>query len=275
MLVQALRNAVADLPPVGTSEWANNESRLRQLLLDSDPEEFLSWDVMIKTMFVRNQTYTEFELKCLREQPDWESRWQQAIRESPVGRPAPCRWLPCSSGNLIHHAYHLVQLEQKAAKRISDFDLIFEFGGGYGSMCRLVYNLGFRGDYVIFDLPTFSLLQEFFLSRVIDSSKMIVCYISDLPRLRDALADRTNNSLFIATWSVSEVPIELRETILGLVSPFGAFLTAYQKQFAQVDNIDFFRRWRESQQGIRWSDWRIDHLPNHHYLIGVQKGCLN
>lgn len=280
MLVQALRDAVADLPPVEVSGellWQSNESHLRQLILNGDPQEFLQWDVIVKTMFVRNQPYTRLELKCLREQSDWGSRWQQAIRESSVGRPTSCRWLPCSSGNLIHHAYHLLQLEQKASKRIDDFGLVFEFGGGYGSMCRLVHNLGFQGAYVIFDLPTLSLLQEFFLKSigVTDASKRTVRCISDLHQLRGALASYrgVNNSLFIATWSVSEVPVELREVFLDLVSPFNAFLIAYQKRFAQTDNVSFFRKWRErrSQQNTRWFDWKIDHLPNHRYLIGISK----
>ena len=42
-------------------------------------------------------------------------------------------------------------------------DVIVEFGGGYGSMCRLVRKLGFKGRYVIFDLRPILALQKYYL----------------------------------------------------------------------------------------------------------------
>ena len=64
---------------------------------------------------------------------------------------------------MIHHAYHLAQFEEKTRTQVHEIDFVLEFGGGYGSMCRLFYNLGFRGRYVIFDLPSFSALQIYYL----------------------------------------------------------------------------------------------------------------
>src|SRR5207244_11597755 len=49
---------------------------------------------------------------------------------------------------------------------VDDLACVLEFGGGYGSMCRLFHNLGFRGRYLIFDLPAFSALQRFFLRSI-------------------------------------------------------------------------------------------------------------
>jgi hypothetical protein len=44
-----------------------------------------------------------------------------------------------------------------------DTDCIIEFGGGFGSMCRLVHALGFRGQHIIFDLPPVWALQRYYL----------------------------------------------------------------------------------------------------------------
>jgi hypothetical protein len=45
---------------------------------------------------------------------------------------------------------------------VRGFDFVIEFGGGYGSLCRLFFNQQFKGQYVLFDLPPFSALQHFF-----------------------------------------------------------------------------------------------------------------
>jgi hypothetical protein len=107
-------------------------------------------------------------------------------------------------------------------------------------MCRLFHNLGFRGRYVIFDLPPFSALQRYYLKasgfpvRALPTTSVseqgIFC-ISDMEQLRAVLKDRmpaTIDTLFIATWSISETPISFRESLLSLVSSFKSFLIAYR-----------------------------------------------
>ena len=161
-------------------------------------------------------------------------------------------------------------------------DFVFEFGGGYGSMCRLIYNLGFQGKYVLFDLPAFSALQKFFLKsigitvhsfEIFKSAQHGVHCISDLEELKEILSnDKENNSMFIATWSISETPIELRNPVLSLALSFKAFLIGYQAQFGEVDNIGFFKDWTSAQDNVEWQDWQIEHLPNRNrYLVGKRK----
>lgn len=42
-------------------------------------------------------------------------------------------------------------------------NIVLEFGGGYGSLCRGFHRCGFKGKYMIFYFPHFSTLQRFFL----------------------------------------------------------------------------------------------------------------
>lgn len=264
-------------------EWFTNVNRLKELVLNHNPREFLRWDIILRTMSVAYASYITPELKYLKSRSDWESRWRKAIKECPVGHPIPHWRHPRSSGNLIHHAYHLVQFEEKTTMRVNNMNCIFEFGGGYGSMCRLVHNLGFQGKYVLFDLPAFSALQKFFLKSIyiavhtVDSFKKaekgVVC-ISDIEQLREILSNHTEagNSMFIATWSISETPLKLRALIFPLISSFKAFLIGYQNQFREVNNIDFFKNWTVAQGDIEWYDWKIEHIPNHNrYLVGKRK----
>src|SRR3712207_7978939 len=39
---------------------------------------------------------------------------------------------PESSGNLLHHAYHVCRFEEATGLRAEQLELVVEFGGGYG-----------------------------------------------------------------------------------------------------------------------------------------------
>ena len=288
-LVEDLRNAFRGIQardtaglPDSEKSWAQHMNRLIELVLDHNPREFLRWDVIGYTMYVNSPGYIATELKYLKSQSDWNSRWREAIQESAVGHPLPYWRYPRSSGNLIHHAYHIAQFEEKTGTRIADVETIFEFGGGYGCMCRLVHDMGFRGRYVIFDLPGFSSLQQFYLNSYglsahsvesFGSSKHGIVCVSDY-ELLDGLLDSTTDgrsAALIATWSLSETPTAFRESILSLTSEFDAFLISSQSHYKEVDNIEFFERWRSGRQDIDWSTWQIAHLGKNFYLTGKRK----
>ena len=95
--------------------------------------------------------------------PDWKQVWEEILEEDSAGDPKPYKGYRRSSGNRIHQAYHLARFQEETGLPVSRFPLIVEFGGGYGSLCRLVHKLGFKGQYIIFDLPEFVALQKFYL----------------------------------------------------------------------------------------------------------------
>lgn len=272
---------VRDVTTLSRAEnaWRGNMNRLRELVLSQDPREFLRWDVISQTMFVDDARYLSKELAYLKQRPDWGTRWKSAIRESSVGHPTPYVYYPRSSGNLIHHAYHLANFEEKTGIEVQNVGVVFEFGGGYGSMCRLFHNLGFQDKYIIFDLPHFSLLQKYFLQVVgltvhrsvkdfVAAHDGVLC-VSDSGMLVSALAhvDYTN-SMFLGTWSVSESPLDVRSKIMPLLAGFNSFLFAYQDTFEEIDNIIYFDNWRENVRSVVWHSWPIAHAPGNNYLVG-------
>ncbi|MBI3633888.1 MAG: hypothetical protein HY226_06415 [Candidatus Vogelbacteria bacterium] len=258
----------------GEKRWLDNIKRLSELVSTEDPRHFLQWDVIKRTMEVGNADFVGTELSFLRNGTDW-NRWQQAIREVSVGDPTLSAIYPASSGNLIHHAYHIAQFEGRTGIDIRSFDYIFEFGGGYGGMYRLIHNLGFEGKYVIFDFPAFAALQRYFIksiglkSHTVESFKLdtsgVIC-VSDFQELKNILSEFLPNALFIATWSLSECPIDFRLKILSLLDQFRAYLVAYQGRFEGQDNIQFFDSWKKSRQQYDWHNYKIDHIPNDYYF---------
>lgn len=288
-LVEELKNSFRKLQILETEncaasekEWFKHLNRLRELVLNNNPREFLRWHVISATMFAKYADYLSPELNYLKNLPNWMGHWSKIIKESPIGHPTPYWRYPLSSGNLIHHAYHLAKFEEKMGMKVSSMNSIFEFGGGYGSMCRLIHNAGFSGKYVIFDFPAFLALQKYFLRsnriKVCTADSLnkevdgVVC-ISDLQHLKETLSNdfKADNSMLIATWSISEAPIKLRDMILPLTSLFEAFLIAYQDQFKEIDNTDFFRNWKHTHRNIEWHEWEIEHMPQNRYLVGKRK----
>jgi hypothetical protein len=289
--IAALRAGFAALPPIaaGASEaeqrWAQFQKDLRDDVLTRDPREFLSWNVITRTMFLAFSAYAARELWYLRRQPDWQWRWKPALRESPVGSPAPFPFYPKTSANLVHDTYTLCRFEECTGRSILEFDEVLEFGGGYGSLCRLFFHLGFDGAYSIFDLAPFSLLQSYYLNSLgipafgdvqgIRTGGCVRLLNGDLGLCQKGPGSARRKRLFVAAWSLSETPLAVREKFLPNVTDFDGFLIAYQGSFGEVDNYKFFRAWQQqTARAILWKEAAIPHIPGRHtYLFGVKRAA--
>lgn len=160
------------------------------------------------------------------------------------------------SNNQIHQAYHLQQWERATGQRIESLKSIVEFGGGYGAMRLLCHELGFRGKYIIYDLPEFSLLQEYYLSR-----------FKDIETTWNPRRHRTRNvDLFIALYSLSEVEPYLREKYIPMAN---SFLFLYSGKWEKWDNVEWFRKFAMSTM-LEWKHSELTWLPDccNYYSIG-------
>jgi len=152
---------------------------------------------------------------------------------------------------------------------VTEWDTVIEFGGGFGSLCRLMHQLGYRGRYVIFDPPQFTLLQRYYLrsAGIMQDGDDRVVLTSELADLERHVATLSADTwaMFVACWSLSETPLELRARIRPLVERIGRYALAYQERYGEVDNVDYFRRvWL---QGTRRTQ-RIIHRDGDHFLVG-------
>lgn len=275
-LIDELRADCGALPvaPIvgGTAnanDWATAMNRLRHLTLHADPRAFLRWDVIIERMAVRHSPITPIELAALQARPDWASRWEPAIRECAAGRPFRYVGWQESSEPLIQTAYALSRLETLVGRPVTEWDSVIEFGGGFGSLCRLMHQLGYRGRYIIFDLPPFTLLQRYYLrsAGIMRERDDRVVLTSELAQLDRYVAELSADewAMFVACWSLSETPLELRARIRPLVDRIGRYAIAYQERYGEVDNVDYFTR--DWLHGTRRAQ-RITHRDGDHFLVG-------
>ncbi|KAA0586236.1 hypothetical protein J2848_007100 [Azospirillum lipoferum] len=244
--------------------WEKFSLDLYELSKSRDMRQFLHFQPIIQSMVIGESDYIQGEFSYLRNLKNWEERWAPALKENIFGMPIPSVLHPSSSNNLIHHAYHAAKFEAATGSRFEDMDIMVEFGGGYGSFCRLARNLGFRGRYIIFDLPAFSALQQFFLQSIgltatdrldeLEDGVTLCC--SDLAALKpfvlEQLAQAVGRSAFVATWSLSESPQSVRDDFEPILRKFSHFLIAYQGRFFDIDNTQYFRYVESITDGISW-----------------------
>lgn len=254
------------------NKWLEGMIEIKKNILNKNPKNFLQWNVIRITMFIGNALFILREFFFLR-QNNW-NKWKKAIIEKRYVSTEPFLLYPKSSGNLIHQAYHLATFEKISGKEILDFDFIFEYGGGYGSMCQLIHNLGFKGKYILYDSSILSALQVFYLRiNTLDASfnnlnrKSKIFCLDDINKIEKIIPGK-GKGLFIATWSLSESPLEVRKKIYPITKLMDSHLIGYQGYFWNIDNHKFFKNIQKRFSKLKWWNQEIKHLKENFYLFG-------
>jgi hypothetical protein len=250
-------------------QWKINTKELTDNIRKDGLRKFLRFPVVLRTMFVTNRLYIVKELLFVKRFLEKNNRSLANLYEVPVGYPHRYVFYPMSSGNVIHHAYSLMSYLDTTKKTINDFDFVFEFGGGYGNLCRLFRNLGYGGDYVIFDLRELSILQEYYL-KTLDQYCGTNIYYGDgktsLIYNFDELSDMSGaNILFVALWSLSEAPLSVRGRVENILLNSTSILIGMQDSFASIDNLNYFESLPFSKPLIRKMASNLD--KNQCYMI--------
>lgn len=194
---------------------------------------------------------------------------KNGIKENIYGQPKPYKYYPLSGGNLIHHAYSLMQLiEVVGLNRFLEISSVFEFGGGYGSFRRLVANLGLNGKYVIFDIPLFSNLQKLYLDMVLKNHSTIF-----KDEVDQGKTDK--NDLFVALWSLSETPLSFRKKFEQILKTSKLILIAFQSEFQGIDNKSYFENLIQNKVIVRGLIKPVKASNNNYYLIGTNDNSRN
>ena len=81
------------------------------------------------------------------------------------------------------------------------------------------------------------------------------------------LTKNLKNSLFIANWSLSEVPLSLREEISKLIINFDYIMISFQENFEDINNLNYFRNLQDTLKG----KYKIEIIINQFYKGNVFK----
>lgn len=135
-----------------------------------------------------------------------------------------------TSMNRVQHLAHLV-LNKWTPDELAKLDTIVELGGGIGDMADIVYKLGFKGKYVIYDFPEVGAIQKWYHDQLGYTN---IVHTSDVNDLFDA-------DLMIGTWSFTEMPVDLRNEIMAKIGGTKNWLIAYSNEIFGIDNDKYIR----------------------------------
>lgn len=126
-------------------------------------------------------------------------------------------------------AHHLLTFVTSSGKSLNDFDQIVEFGAGIGETCRIACDVGYGGNYYLYDLPEVGRVSSYY-TRNYPNVKSISNYDQ---------VDAKKKTLFISTWGISETPFNLREAVFRYFSD-ADYLLIYQHNAFEYDNRTYF-----------------------------------
>jgi len=227
--------------------WGTFAVHLREGIDEHGLNKFLQWG-FVKTCMVHD--IKPAALKKLQNSLAWDDL-NDCVYEDDFGSPE-------NNKNLLHQAYSLMEF---GLTQFQDIKSIYEFGGGYGCMCKLIYRLGFKGVYTIRDLPIINHLQKIYFSGIGLKEKVTQVISDDYSPSVD---------LFIAMWSLSETPFKARDQILSRIK-FNKCLIGFQKKFYGYNNLKYFKGLVKLMPEYKWTMYEIKHLPNNYYLYGEKK----
>ena len=241
--------------------WSEARSELRRLIAHDDPRQFLQWPIIRQTMSAICPAYSWRYLLALKRRPDFHSGFESCLRRTDVvGNAVRYPFYPCTTADTIQRLFHIHLSWETLGIAPSEFTYICEFGGGYGELCRCFFGVGFRGHYMLYDFPELLCLQKYYLLHFgfqfggadCPSDGFVTTHAS-LAELESTVKTETGKGLFVATWSLSEAPLALRDRIRTLVQDkFHAVLIAAQPNFSGYDNIEHFRSWLNPQLFESW-----------------------
>ncbi len=248
-----LRERIENLNPLPDNaphrSWLSHRISLRDNILNKNPEKFITWPVIKATMFIGDFEPIRLQLEWLLEN-DKQGFWKQAIEENGFGDP---EMFDKTSGNLINQAYYLRRWEGYS-RYVNQLNTIVEFGGGYGAMALICNRMGFHGQYTIIDLPEFLLLQEYYLSNVLDD-------ISNIQFISTFDDYELDTDLIISICALSEIDETMKNRFFEQVE-FKHHLITFQPDWEDWNNEKYF--------SDRFNEEPITNIyfTNHQYLIG-------
>lgn len=249
---------------------------LYKIIKERKLKKFLRYAFIQKMFFVHNRLFILKELSELKKDKKW-FYYKKLLLEDNVGDPVRYFLYPSSSGNRINHVYHLSCLENTLNIDLQKIENIFEFGGGYGCMARIFHNINNKISYKIFDTNLVNCLQYYYLKQNgldVGFENNRIKLINNLEKINDKIEFK--NSLFIANWSLSEVPLNLRDKFVSLIGRYENIMISFQENFENINNLKYFQS-LEKKLKINFETKIIKNVyykgnflkkENHFFLIG-------
>lgn len=224
-------------------------NKILNLILSKQLLNFLQLGFIQQMFFIHNRIFIIYELLELLKDKK-KSFWKKLIYEDNVGSPVRYFLYPYSSGNKIHQTFHLKKFNDFSKINLKEFNYVIEFGGGYGNMAKTFKRISPNINYIIFDTIEVNLLQYYYLKKsnikvtMKNFKKKQVNLINDLKILKKLInkIKHQKKTLFIANWSLSEIPISLRNKLNFIFKDIDYQIISFQDHFEKINNKRYFEK---------------------------------
>lgn len=196
-----------------------------------------------------------------------KSKLLDYCRDVGLGNPLRDIILNGASPTSIKHFYLLNKIQQDFNINLNKINFIVEFGGGYGSMCRVAFNnLGISNNkWSIIDLPIMLELQKLYLRETLSNINFQkINFFDNFSNIK--IEDK---SIFIATWSLSETPLEFRKKMETWLVNFEYIFIAFQENYNNQSNLDYFMDLKLKLKNSHKVKLKVSEFyPGHYYFNG-------
>lgn len=196
-----------------TPLWKGFNAKLEKSLLPIPSFSFLNDATIMLSMFATSGgEWLRKELFFLKKKIN-ERELKSILEEDYAGDPLLLNSFYLTSHTAIHHLYYFMRFITVTKTKLKNLNTIIEWGGGYGSLARLLRKLNPGVTYVIIDTPLFSCLQWLYLSTIFGEKEVNILLdpkseiekgrinLVALPFLENI---EINADLFVSTWALSE-----------------------------------------------------------------------
>lgn len=261
-------------------EWNKNMIEIEYLFLNNFSFSFLNYSVIKKTMFMYTHKQWRNIQKTFISKYFGKNETFNILQEYNLGKPLLNDMEYATSGNNIHHLYHLVKFFKETQVRSSDINTIVEIGGGYGNMAKIYKKINPNSTYIIIDIPVFSYIQSVYLKTIYGSEavhfvhnneitiktgliNIIPLDMKNIYQLKDIIQ---NTDLFISTWALSESNKNMQDYVKDM-DYFKAkyLLLAYQKSSDSFAFAEDIKNITEKYKKI--FNQETEYVKNNYYLF--------
>lgn len=213
--------------------WKVYHDQIEKLIENEGFENCLQWKPILKAVFVGNAPHIRAKARIMFSEGNLFPRRltnKQLVLEPGIGNPSRLPDHPFTSGTRVNMLWHIRNLKLIFKDDLSSYDGIFEFGGGYGCLCEMVYQLGFSGKYFLYDVPTMTKIQKWYTSQF---GLMNPDCISDL---REVSFPENSKKAFVGMMSYTEIPMEERKKVEPIIFNSDMIFIAFATQYSGMDN---------------------------------------
>lgn len=232
-----------------SSYWAETRAKFR----NKKPEDYPTFKTWEEVGEVPLYTFIEIFDEQQRDVEAWISKkskkaqklWQSALAEPEYGHNKKSikfvrslmetrNGIKNSTPWSYKSAHHVTTYESLSGKDILEYDRILEFGAGIGDTARFIHDIGFGGKYEILDSKEIGTISTTYLKALGHEDVLLHTDLSTVESVKS-----NEKTLFIGTWSLSEVPFDYRVEVLKKFVK-SDFLITYQKHVFGYNNEPWF-----------------------------------